>query len=627
MQSEGSAAFYASLADALRIAADSDWTKHARPNQLAPGNDWWRIWLLLAGRGFGKTRTLCEWVRAQIESGASRRIALVGATASDCRDVLVEGESGILAISPRHNRPVYEPSKRRLTWPGGQIATCYSADEPERLRGPQHDAAACDELAAWRYPESWDMLMMGLRIGTNPRCVVATTPKPVKLLRELLKREGKDVVVTRGSTLENATNLAPQFLESITARYRGTRLGRQELDGEMLEDVPGAMWTREVLDATRVELAPPLQRIVIAIDPAGSSTEGSDETGIIVAGLGTDGQGYVLSDLSGRYAPTEWARKAIGAYYSLRADKIVVERNYGGEMAKSTLESVDAGVPVKEISSSRGKVLRAEPISSLFEQRRTHIVGALPDLEDQMCGFTSDWKRERDGSPDRVDAAVFALTELMMGLPQGGYFKESLFVGDDGAPIEPPTVLHRVYTVVVPSAAGDAVASLVFAEPGYHRKPPLVILDYHLCDMADMQSQWPALLEAMKKGYARGRTAPVQFPQLTFAMSGAGVGSLLLKQAAAQGLKAVDLDTQWKAPLPPTVDDRVTLGADWLFAGKVKISSQAYERQVTHQGVTRNHLLAQLLAYKRQAEEPAPTELVEAVVTAVFVVDPNFQNS
>lgn len=617
--------FFANLADALRDAAESDWTKLARPNQLAPGNDWWRIWLLLAGRGFGKTRTLCEWVRAQIESGASRRIALVGATASDCRDVLVEGESGILAISPRHNRPVYEPSKRRLTWPGGQIATCYSADEPERLRGPQHDAAACDELAAWRYPESWDMLMMGLRIGTNPRCVVATTPKPVKLLRELLKREGKDVVVTRGSTLENATNLAPQFLESITARYRGTRLGRQELDGEMLEDVPGAMWTREVLDATRVELAPPLQRIVIAVDPAGSSAEGADETGIIAAGLGSDDHGYIVADLSGRYAPTEWARKAIAAFHSLRADRIVVERNYGGEMAKATLESVDSGVPVTEISSSRGKVLRAEPISSLFEQRRAHVVGTLPGLEDQMCGFTSDWKRERDGSPDRVDAAVFALTELMLGLPQGGYFKDSLFLGDDGTPIEVPIALHRVYTVVVPSTAGDTVASLVFAESGYRRKPPLIILDYDLCDLADMSAKWPALLESMKAGYAWGRNAPLQFPPFIFAMSGAGVGSLLLKQATAQGLKAFDLDAQWKAPLPPAVDDRVTLGADWLFAGKVKISTQAYERQVTHRGVTRNHLLAQLLAYARKAEDPAPTELVEAVITAVCVVDPNFQ--
>jgi phage terminase large subunit-like protein len=235
-QPADSSALFGRLASAL----EADWRSLARPNQLAPSGDW-RIWLMLAGRGFGKTRSGAEWVKEQVEAGA-RRIALVAPTAADARDVIVEGESGILAISPDWNRPTYEPSKRRLTWPNGTMAFCYSADEPERLRGPQHDAAWCDELGAWRYLDSWDMLMMGLRLGKNPRCVVTTTPKPSKLIRDLIKRDGQDVAITRGSTYDNRANLAPAFLDTIVRRYEGTRLGRQELNAEMLDDNPGAMW-------------------------------------------------------------------------------------------------------------------------------------------------------------------------------------------------------------------------------------------------------------------------------------------------------------------------------------------------------------------------------------------------
>lgn len=369
------------------------------------------------------TRVLVEFAREEIEASRAGRIAVIAPTASAVRDVLVEGESGILAISPDHNRPIYEPSKRRLTWPNGAIATTYSADEPDRLRGPQHDLAICDELAAWRYStECLDMLMFGLRLGNNPRVAIATTPRPIKIVRDLLAREGKDVVVTRGSTFANRQNLAPAFIEQILKRYEGTRLGRQEIYGELLDDTPGALWNRANLEATRVLIAPPLQRIVIAIDPAGSTSEGSDETGIIAAGLGHDSHGYILADLSRRYSPTEWANKAISAYRELKADRIIVERNYGGDMVKATIESIDPNVQVKEVDSSRGKVLRAEPVSALFEQSRAHIVGALDQLEDQMCMFTSDWDRDRDGSPDRIDAAVFAITELMLGLPAGGYF-------------------------------------------------------------------------------------------------------------------------------------------------------------------------------------------------------------
>jgi phage terminase large subunit-like protein len=256
-----------------------------RANQLPPDGDW-RVWLLLAGRGFGKTRTGAELIRARAMALAARRLALVAPTAGDARDIMVEGESGILAISPPWERPRYEPSKRRLTWPNGAIATLFSADEPERLRGPQHDAAWCDELASWRYPEAWDMLMLGLRLGADPRVVVTTTPQPTKLIRDLIA--DPTVVVTRGTTHENRANLAPVFLGQIVRRYQGTRLGRQELEAEILEDVPGALWNRGMIEATRASRAPALIRVVVAIDPAVSSTAGADETGIIVAGKDED---------------------------------------------------------------------------------------------------------------------------------------------------------------------------------------------------------------------------------------------------------------------------------------------------------------------------------------------------
>jgi len=387
----------------------------ARPNQLAPLGDW-SVWLILAGRGFGKTMTISEWVRGQVEAGDAGRIALVAPTAADAREVLVEGPAGILAVSPSWNRPVYEASKRRLTWPNGAIATTYSADEPERLRGPQHDAAVCDELAAWRYPEAWDMLQFGLRQGRHPQCVVATTPKPVKLLKDLLAREGKDVVVTRGSTYENRANLAPSFLSTIVRKYEGTRLGRQELLAELLTDVPNALWQRSKIDELRVLNAPALTRIVVAIDPAAKSEEGSDETGIIVAGIGADGHGYVLDDMSGQYQPLTWARKAINAYKGHKADRIIAEINNGGEMVEATLRSVDASVSYRAVHATRGKVIRAEPIAALYEQGKVHHVGNFAKLEDQLCEMTLDFDRAAAGySPDRLDAAVWALSDLMLG--------------------------------------------------------------------------------------------------------------------------------------------------------------------------------------------------------------------
>src|SRR6266568_6468349 len=389
-----------------------DWDIWSRLKQREPGGDW-RIWLILAGRGFGKTRTGAEWCRAQVEQKKCKRLALVGRTAADVRDVMVEGESGILAISPPWNRPRYEPSKRRLTWPNGAIATLYSADEPERLRGPQHDAAWCDELASWRYPEAWDMLMLGLRLGTDPRVVVTTTPRPTKSIRVLLA--DPKVVVSRGTTAENRANLAPAFLDQIVRRYQGTRLGRQELDAEILDDMPGGLWRRGIIEATRTSTYPELSRVVVAIDPAVSASEAADETGIIAVGRDANGHGYVLADASGRYAPAEWARVAIAAYRAHQADRIVAEINNGGDMVEATLRMIDPNVPFSAVRAARGKVARAEPVAALYEQGRIHHLGAFPQLEDQMCSFTSDFDRTASGySPDRVDALVWALTELLV---------------------------------------------------------------------------------------------------------------------------------------------------------------------------------------------------------------------
>src|SRR5271170_7698324 len=277
-----------------------DWTFWARHSQLPPPGDW-RVWLLLAGRGFGKTRTGAELMRARVTARTARRVALVAPTAADARSVMVEGESGILAISPEWDRPRYEPSKRRLTWANGAIATFYSADEPERLRGPQHDAAWCDELTSWRYPEAWDMLMFGMRLGADPRTVVTTTPRPAKLIRDLVR--DPICVVTRGSSYENRGNLAPAFFEQIIRKYEGTRLGRQELEAELLEDTPGALWSHASIEASRLRSAPQMTRVVVAIDPAVTSGDEADETGIVVAGKDKNGHGYVLADMSGRYPP------------------------------------------------------------------------------------------------------------------------------------------------------------------------------------------------------------------------------------------------------------------------------------------------------------------------------------
>ena len=384
-----------------------DWRVWRRPKQATPPGDW-SIWVILAGRGFGKTRTGAEWVREEVDRGNTRHIALVGATAADVRDTMIEGESGLMSVFPPSERPRYEPSKRRVTFSNGAVATAFSADEPDRLRGPNHDLAWCDELAAWRYPDAWDMLIFGLRIGDHPRALVTTTPRPTPIIRNLVARP--DVCVTRGSTFENRGNLAPSFFDEIVARYEGTRLGRQELHAEILDDVDGALWTRDLLEACRTSTMPDMRRIVVAIDPAASSKATSSETGIVACGVGDDGHGYVLEDRSLRGTPNEWASEAVASYHRLKADRIVAEANQGGDMIRHTLDTVERNIPIRLVHASRGKRVRAEPIAALYEQGRIHHVGMFADLEDQLCS----WVPDHSASPDRLDALVWALTELVV---------------------------------------------------------------------------------------------------------------------------------------------------------------------------------------------------------------------
>jgi phage terminase large subunit-like protein len=345
-----------------------------------------------------------------------QHIALVAETSGDARDVMVEGPAGLLAIHPKDFRPLYEPSKRRLTWPNGATATLYNAVEPDQLRGPQHDAAWGDEVAKWRYvQETWDQLQFGLRLGTHPRQIVTTTPRPLKLIRKMLN--DPTVAVTRGATLDNQANLAESTIKYLYERYSGTRFGRQELEGEVLEDIPGALWSRSKIDEYRVREVPKqLDRIIVAIDPAVSSEEGSDETGIVCVGMARDAdgynRGYVLADRSLRGAPDEWARAAVALYREFEADRIVAEKNQGGEMVEAVLRAVDRNVPVSLVHATRGKLVRAEPVSALYEQGRVHHVGNFNDLEDQMCSFSADFDRNNNGSPDRMDALVWGLSFL-----------------------------------------------------------------------------------------------------------------------------------------------------------------------------------------------------------------------
>jgi phage terminase large subunit-like protein len=387
-------------------ALQYEWNEWARDNQRAPEGNW-ANWLILAGRGFGKTRVGAETVRSWVRDFPL--VNMIGATADDARDIMIEGESGILAVCPGEERPRYLPSKRRLEWPNGAKSLIFTADEPERLRGKQHMKLWCDELGAWRHPEAFEQAMLGLRLGALPQAIVTTTPKPVRLIRELINDPG--TVTMRGSTYDNRAHLAPGFYSRIIKRYEGTRLGRQELNAELLEDVEGALWSNAMIEASRVSQAPDMSRIVVAIDPATTSGENADETGIVVAGRGVDGEAYVLRDLSCRLTANEWGTRAVRAYRELHADRIIAEVNNGGDLVEDVIRVVDRHVSYRAVHASRGKVVRAEPVSALYEQKRVHHVGVFPELETQMCSFVPD---HFDGSPDRVDALVWALTDLMI---------------------------------------------------------------------------------------------------------------------------------------------------------------------------------------------------------------------
>lgn len=404
-------------------ALDGWWPVWARADQVCPPDNPsnpWRVWLILGGRGAGKTRAGAEWVRAAalgLDHAAgrpARRIALVGETAADVRDVMIEGESGLLAVHSRYERPVWEPSRRRLAWPNGAVAQAFSAEEPDGLRGPQFDLAWADEIAKWRRSEAaWDMLMMGLRLGDWPRVVATTTPRPIPLVKRLVA--DPDTVLSRAATADNGAFLAPGFVAAIERRYGGTRLGRQELSGEIIEDRPGALWTHAMLEACRIADAPSLTRILVAVDPpAGSGPEGA--CGIVAAGAAPDGRFYVLEDATIHAArPAQWARRAAEMMRLWEADALVAEVNQGGDMVEAVIRQADASVPVIKVRASRGKFLRAEPVAALYEQGRVRHAGVFQALEDQMCDLTLEGLS--DGrSPDRVDALVWALTALSRGI-------------------------------------------------------------------------------------------------------------------------------------------------------------------------------------------------------------------
>jgi phage terminase large subunit-like protein len=405
--------FLASLSDEECEALLDDWRGFiARPEQIAPEGDW-DIWIALAGRGFGKTRMGSEWVREQVEDGC-QRIALVGETQRDLEKVMIEGDSGLLSVCPDGFIEKYTKKPVEIIFSTGAKALGYNATEPDQLRGPQFDAAWSDEVAKWRYArETWDQLQFGLRLGDHPRQLATTTPRPIQLIKDILAgKEGK-VAVTRGRTSDNRSNLAASFISKIEGRYAGTRLGRQELEGEVLGDLPGALWQQSQIDASRLVEPPELARIVISIDPAVTSGDEADETGITACGQGSaDKQkGYLLEDGSMRGRPNEWARRAIALYHKWEADAIVAEVNNGGEMVEETIRAVDPNIRVISVRASRGKHVRAEPISALYEQGRIHHVGGYPELETQLTQFTSAGY-EGDDSPDRADAAVWGFSEL-----------------------------------------------------------------------------------------------------------------------------------------------------------------------------------------------------------------------
>jgi phage terminase large subunit-like protein len=386
------------------------WEKVARPNQLPPKGNW-KIWLILAGRGFGKTRMGAETIRTWVAEETYRRIALIAESESEGRRVMIEGPSGLLNVYPPKEAPLYEPSKRTLTWKNGAVATTFSADAYEQLRGPQFDAAWIDELAKFTYDQHvWDQLMFSLRLGCHPRVIITTTPRPTPLLKKLIKNP--DTIITRGTTFDNAANLAGPFLAYVKKNYESTHLGRQELYAELLEENSEALWTHKLIERAREAYQPhPLKRLIIAIDPAVTNQKNSDESGIIAAGITQQGIGVVLEDLSIKGTASQWMQRAIDAYKRLKADRIVAEVNMGGDLVEQLLHSFDPSLSYKPLHATRGKIIRAEPIAALYEQGKVWHASCFPELEEQLCNYSPN---NNSKSPDRLDALVWALTELML---------------------------------------------------------------------------------------------------------------------------------------------------------------------------------------------------------------------
>lgn len=401
------------LSAAQRHALLIDFEAWGHGGQLPPGDDW-RVWLIRAGRGFGKTRAGAEWIAAFAQARPDAHIALVAATQDDARRIMVEGESGLLAVARHHGAVEWVGSRGELTFPSGATATTYSAARPDSLRGPQHHAAWCDELAKWPYGDAtWDNLVMGLRAGERPRVVVTTTPAPVPLMRKVMALP--DCAETRGKTQDNP-HLPDVFTEAMEATYGGTRLGRQELEGELLEDHEGALWTRALIEAARLEgELPALRRVVVAVDPPASAD--GDACGIVAVAKGEDGIAYVLEDASVRgVSPGGWAAAVAACAARWGADRVVAETNQGGDMVRHVLHGADGGLPVKGVHASRGKLARAEPVAALYEQGRVRHAGVFRDLEDELCGLVVGGVYHGPGrSPDRADALVWGVSELMLG--------------------------------------------------------------------------------------------------------------------------------------------------------------------------------------------------------------------
>ena len=392
---------------------------HQEPPVCANNGGPWTTWLMLGGRGAGKTRLGAEWVRALAHGLAPYAdephgaIALVGETEHDVREVMIEGASGILRMSPRGERPLWIATRKRLEWPNGAVAQAFSAEDPDQLRGPQFDAAWCDELAKWRRAEkAFDNLQFGLRLGDHPRQLITTTPRPTALIKRLVA--DPRTALTRAPTQANAAHLSPAFLAEVVARYAGTRLGRQEIDGEIIEDRAYALWSQATIEACRVDAAPPLMRIVVGIDPPAAARLGSDACGIVAAGRAEDGMIYVLEDATiAGLAPAGWAAKAVAVLHRLNADTLVAEVNMGGDMVRAVLAQVDASVPLKTVHATRGKWLRAEPVAAMYTQGKVKHAGApMAELEDQMCDF-GQGGLSTGRSPDRLDALVWAVSELI----------------------------------------------------------------------------------------------------------------------------------------------------------------------------------------------------------------------